>query len=74
MRKLSRQRIWQIEQHELGLCPICASPANAGYHCQKHTEYYREYYRNYYRRKRGIPLSAPISKQGRKVKYLGTRP
>ena len=66
MKEISRQRKWQIEKRDAGLCIKCGKTAERGGLCLHHLELRRTDGRNRYRKKRGIPLDAPISKNGRK--------
>jgi hypothetical protein len=38
MKKLSRQRKWQIKQVANGFCMICGKPARTKYHCDFHAK------------------------------------
>ena len=35
MKQVSRQREWQLEKQRIGLCTICAKPAEGGRRCPK---------------------------------------
>lgn len=66
MKQQTRQRKWQIEKQNQGLCIICAKPADSGSVCSEHRDQRRTHSREYYRKKHGIPLDAPLSTRGRK--------
>lgn len=65
---LSKQRRWQLEKEQQGLCRICGQPAVRPGLCYKHLEDNRRLNRNSYRRRHGIPLDAPVlSRRPREV-------
>jgi len=64
IKPVSRQRIWQLKQQQLGLCLTCAKPRVAGsnFHCAEHHTRHIARLRTSYRTKRNIPLDDPIRK------------
>jgi hypothetical protein len=66
---ISRQRKWQIKQHDLGNCLVCGKKAVSKFYCYKHTLEARKRNRNRVRQIAGIPFDAPLSKRGRPRLY-----
>lgn len=62
---LSRQRRWQLKQEKANQCRQCGGPLLTQHHCADCAEKIQTRNRNRYRLAHGIPLDAPLSKNGR---------
>jgi len=68
MKKISRQRKWQLKQTATGRCTICGQPIVAGskFYCEKHWKLSRNRGFVNARNRAGIPLDAPKFKHFKK--------
>ena len=71
MKKISRQRKWQLKQTAAGRCTICGQPIAAGskFYCEKHWKLSRNRGFVSARNRAGIPLDAPKYKHYNKYRF-----